>query len=109
MGVADVGPRRSGAFARRFPGTRDQTTLGGKILHPREALDIVNFVEEYEAEDLPDAGDRLQQRDPGLRESTASMSAGTNAVAARPPRWLFVGVKPVIRPQASDPPGMTSP
>jgi hypothetical protein len=61
MGVADFGPRRSGAFARRFPGTLDETTGGGKILHPREARDIVHVVEEHEAEDLPDARDRLQQ------------------------------------------------
>src|SRR5258708_6390598 len=60
-GVADVAPRCPGAFARRFPGPRDETTGGGTILHPREARAIVHFVEEYEAEDLADAGDRLPQ------------------------------------------------
>jgi len=43
--------------------TRDETTGGGNILPPREARDIVHGVAAYEAEDLPDAGDRWPQRE----------------------------------------------
>ncbi len=61
MGVADFGPRRSRAFPRRFPGTRDEATVRGKILYPWEARTIMDFIEEHETKDLADAGDRLEQ------------------------------------------------
>ena len=61
MGVADFTAGDARAFAGRFPGTLDETTVRGKILYPRKARDIVNFLEEYEAEDLADAGHRLEQ------------------------------------------------
>ena len=61
MRIADFAARGARAFAGGFPGTLDQTTGGRKILYPREACDVVNFIEEHEAEDLADAGDRLQQ------------------------------------------------
>ena len=47
MGVADFGPRRSGAFARRFPGTLDQAAVGDEILDPGEALDVMDVIEQY--------------------------------------------------------------
>src|SRR5467141_4486789 len=61
MGVADFVARGTGAFASRFSCTLDETTVGGKILPPWEALDIMHFVEQHEAEDLADTWDRLQQ------------------------------------------------
>jgi hypothetical protein len=61
MRLANVVAGGPGACASRFSGTLDETTVGGKILHTREALDIMNLVEQHEAEDLADAGHRLQQ------------------------------------------------
>jgi hypothetical protein len=45
----------------RFLGALDQTTIGGKLLDPREAVDVVDFVEQYETENLADAWYGLQQ------------------------------------------------
>ena len=61
MGITDFSCRRCRAFSSGFPGTLDEATVGRKILHPREALDIMNFLEQHEAEDLADAGHRLEQ------------------------------------------------
>src|SRR5882672_212990 len=61
MGVADFIAGGARAFTGRFPSTLDETTVGGKILYPRKAREIVNFIEEYEAEDLADARHRLEQ------------------------------------------------
>ena len=61
MGVADFGAGGARAFSSGFPGPLDEATVGGKILHPREALNIMDFVEQHEAEDLADTRDRLQQ------------------------------------------------
>jgi hypothetical protein len=61
MGIANVGPRRSGAFAGRFLGTLHETTIRSELLHPREALDVMDFVEPHEAENLANAGDCAQQ------------------------------------------------
>lgn len=59
MGLANFGPCRTRAFAVGFLGTLDQTARGGKLLHPREAVDGLDFVEQYEAEHLADAWYRL--------------------------------------------------
>ena len=61
MGIADCGPRRSGAFSGRFLGTRHETTRRSELLHPREALDVRDVVEPHEAENLAHAGDCAQQ------------------------------------------------
>src|SRR5207245_8979684 len=61
MGVADFTAGGARAFTGRFPGTLAETTGGGKILYPRKAREIVHFIEEYETEDLADAGHRLEQ------------------------------------------------
>ena len=61
MGIADFTAGGAGAFPRRFFGTLDQTAIGSEILHAWEAVDIMYFVEQHEAEDLPDAGHRLEQ------------------------------------------------
>lgn len=53
----------AGACASRFSGTLDETTGGGTILPPREALDIMHLVEQHAAEERADPGDRLPQRE----------------------------------------------
>jgi hypothetical protein len=62
MGMTDFTPRGAGAFPRRCFGTLDETTLRGNILPPWAALAIMHCVEEHEAEDRPDAGHRVEQR-----------------------------------------------
>ena len=61
MGVADFSSRRSRAFPRGFLGTLHEATIRGKILYPWEARNIMDFIEQHEAEDLADARHRLQQ------------------------------------------------
>ena len=61
MGIADFGPRRSGAFAGRCLGTLHETTIRSALLPSREALDVMDFVEPHEAENLANAGDGAQQ------------------------------------------------
>ena len=58
MRIADFGAGGSRAFPRRFLGALDQAAIGGEILHPREAVDLMDFVEQHEAEDLCDLSDR---------------------------------------------------
>src|SRR2546428_3096391 len=55
-------PRGAGAFPRRCFGTLDETPRGGKSRPPWEALEIMPVVEPHEAEDLPEAGHRVEQR-----------------------------------------------
>lgn len=62
MGLANCGAGAARAFAVRFLGARDQTTVGGKRLDPREAVDGVDVVEQYKTENLADAWDGLPQR-----------------------------------------------
>jgi hypothetical protein len=61
MGIADFGAGAARVFAVRFLGALDQTTVGGKLLYPREAVDVVDFVEQHETENLADAWYGLQQ------------------------------------------------
>ena len=61
MVITDFTPRGARAFPRRFFGTLDETTGGSKILHPREALDIMHLVEPHEAEDLAKTGHGVHQ------------------------------------------------
>ena len=42
--------------SRRFLSAFDQTAVRDKILHAREAVDVVDFIEQHEAEDLADPG-----------------------------------------------------
>jgi hypothetical protein len=59
--MADCCPGGSRAFSGRFLGTLDEMTIGRELLSPREAVDVVDFVEQYEAENLANAGDCAQQ------------------------------------------------
>ena len=59
--MTDFAARGAGTFSRRFLGARDETAIGGKRLHPRETVDLMDVVEQHEAEDLANAGHRLQQ------------------------------------------------
>ena len=45
----------------RCRGALDQTTVRGKLLDPGEAVDVIDFVEPHETENLADAGYGLQQ------------------------------------------------
>ena len=62
MGVADLSSRRSRAFPRGFLGTLHEATIRGTILSPWEARNIMDVIEQHEAEDRADARHRLQQR-----------------------------------------------
>jgi hypothetical protein len=59
--VADLCPRAPVTLACGFFGALDQTAGGDKILDPREALDIVNLIEEHQAQELADARNGAQQ------------------------------------------------
>src|SRR5262244_1047072 len=61
MGIADFSAGGAGTFPRRFLGALDQTAIGGKLLHPRETVDLMDFVAQHEAEALADARHRWQQ------------------------------------------------
>jgi hypothetical protein len=61
MGMADVRPRRPGAFSGGCLGTRHQTTIRRDILPSREAVALMDLIEQHKAEDLADAGHRVQQ------------------------------------------------
>src|SRR5262245_27587269 len=61
MGLAHWGAGAACAFAVRGLGARDQTTVGGKLLDPREAVDVVDFIAQYETAKLADAWDGLPQ------------------------------------------------
>jgi hypothetical protein len=61
MGLANCGAGAARAFAVRFLGAFDQPTVGGKRLDPREAVDVVDFVEQDETEKLADAWDGVPQ------------------------------------------------
>jgi hypothetical protein len=55
-GVPDFFAGRAQACACGFLGTLAQATLGDNILHAGEALALVNFVEQHEAENLAEPG-----------------------------------------------------
>jgi len=59
--MADCGARGARAFPGRFLGAFDETAIGGAILPPRETVDLMDVVEQHEAEDLAEAGHRWQQ------------------------------------------------
>lgn len=58
MDIADLLSARAGAFAGRFFGALDQTAVGDKVLDGGKAIDIVNLIEENQAENFADAMDR---------------------------------------------------
>ena len=59
--IPDLRAGRAVVLARRFFGTLDETAVGGEILYPGEALDVMDFIEQHEAEDFANARDGLQQ------------------------------------------------
>jgi hypothetical protein len=61
VGVADVLARGAQTFAGGCFRTRDQATLRDEVLPPWEAVDVMDFVEQHEAEDCSNTGHRLQQ------------------------------------------------
>jgi hypothetical protein len=61
MGLTEFRPGRPGAFAGGFLGTRHQTTRRREILPPWEAIALLARVAQHTAEDLADAGHRVQE------------------------------------------------
>jgi hypothetical protein len=61
VAVANFFARRAQSLASGFLGTLDQTPIGDNILHPGEAGNVVDFVEQHEAEDLANTGHGLHQ------------------------------------------------
>ena len=61
IGVADLGAGGPIAFPGRFFGTCDQAAIGDEILHPWEAGDGMNFLQEPATENLADARNGLEQ------------------------------------------------
>ena len=61
MGVPTLVSRSAYAFAPRVFGTLDEATLRRTILHPWEAIELVNVVEQDETEDFANARHRLQE------------------------------------------------
>ena len=60
MAITDLCACGAQAFPGGFLGTFDQTAVGDKILYRGKPVDIMDFVEQHEAEDLADAGYGLQ-------------------------------------------------
>jgi len=61
MGVADLGATGARALAGARVLALDETGVGGELLNAGKAPDGVDLVEDREAEDLADAGDRLKE------------------------------------------------
>lgn len=59
VSVADFFARGALAFARGFPGALAQAAVRDELLHAGEPGDLVDFVEEHEAEELADTGHGL--------------------------------------------------
>ena len=59
--VSDLGVLGAELFASRLSGAFDEAAVGDKILDPGEASDVVDFVEEDEAEDLAHPWDTPEQ------------------------------------------------
>jgi len=61
VGVTDLGTRGAVSCACGFIRAFDQAAIGDKILHPWETLDVMNLVEQNEAQDFSDPGHDLEQ------------------------------------------------
>lgn len=61
VGVADCVPRCAQAFPPGCFGTLDETTIRGAILHAWEAVHVMDFVAQDEAEDVANAWDGRQE------------------------------------------------
>jgi hypothetical protein len=59
-GVADLGPRGPITLARRCSGAFHEAARGDARLHPRKAMDVMEFIEQDKGQDLTDPWDRAQ-------------------------------------------------
>jgi hypothetical protein len=59
--IANVFARGAQACATRFLAAFDQAARRGEVLHAWETVDLMNFVEQHEAEDFPHTGYGLEQ------------------------------------------------
>src|SRR4029450_7147912 len=61
VGFTDFLARGTQAFASRFLAAFDQARVRGKILYAGKAADVMDFIEQHEAEDFANTGYRLEQ------------------------------------------------
>src|SRR5262245_22189373 len=61
VNVADLFAGEPIVLPGRLTTALHQTAIGDKLLHPREASDVMNLVEHGQCQDLTDAGDRAEQ------------------------------------------------
>ena len=61
MGVADLFAAAAVFLAIGFLGAGDQAAIGGEILNPGKAADVLNLIEQIEGIDPAHAGDALQE------------------------------------------------
>lgn len=61
MGVADLPAIAAVFLAVGFLGALDQAAIGGKILNPGKAADVLDLIEQIEGIDPAHAGDALQE------------------------------------------------
>src|SRR5262245_62041809 len=61
MGVADLRARGPVALPSRLLRALDEAAIREEILDPWEAGDIMDFIEQHQAQDLADPGDRTQE------------------------------------------------
>ena len=59
MGIADFGAGGAVTFPSGLLASFDQATIRDKILDPGEALNVMDFVEQHETENLADTGHGL--------------------------------------------------
>jgi len=60
VNVSDLLARGAKALSGGLLGAPDQAAVGGEVLDGGEAVDVVNFIEKRQGQDLADAGDGAQ-------------------------------------------------
>ena len=61
VGIADLPAGSAILLAIGLPGAFDEPAVGGEVLDPREAVDILYFIEQVQGNDPAHAGDGLEQ------------------------------------------------
>jgi hypothetical protein len=57
MGITDFAIFGTEFFSCGLSGAFNQTAIGDKVLDPREAMDVMDFVKEDQSENLTNTGD----------------------------------------------------
>lgn len=87
--VAHLATRRLLDLARRLVGSLDQATIGQELLNPGKAVDDVNLIEQGQRQDLPNPGNRAQQKEAGI----VILADLVNQVELHIPDDLIVGLQ----------------